>query len=133
MTESYWHLLDEDEWAELIRSEHLPSIDRDLIDFGEAAAHAGSNGAALKYAGPKSDAIVGVKAPPVAAEMASLLALLGIPLQVLNLTVDRRRMAVDRLNNILSERSAGRASRGQQPAADAILMMSGRLRASRAS
>jgi hypothetical protein len=131
MSKSYWHLLDEDEWAELVRSEQLPSIDRVAIALGEAAAHRGPNGAALKYAGPKSDAIVDTKAPPIAAEMASLIALLGIPLQALSLTSDRRRMAVQRLNSILFEGGVGLASSGRQPAAeDAIPMMSGRLRAS---
>jgi hypothetical protein len=131
MTESYWHLLDEDEWADLIRSEQLSSIDRYPTDSEEAAAHDEPNGATLKRPGPESDAVAAIKAAPVAAEVASLMACLGIPLHALNLTGDRGRVAVARLKDILRERSAPEASsRDWRPSG---LITSGRLRASRTS
>jgi hypothetical protein len=104
MTETYWHLLDEDEWAELIRSEQSPSMNGDPIALEDYEAHNGPNGSAFKNAVGECE-IAYTKAPPIAADLASLLACLGIPLQAVSLAGGRRRMALDRLSSILRERS----------------------------
>jgi hypothetical protein len=100
MTGSYWHLLDEDEWAELKRSEQLPLIDCDPIVLEHAKRYCGRNGSALEN---EADAFASAKAAAIDADLASLISCLGIPLQAVYQGGSRRRVALDRLSNILRE------------------------------
>jgi hypothetical protein len=123
MTGSYWHLLDEEEWAELIRAEHPLSIDRD-------PTHRGANGSVLSTAGAELDAVACSKVLSIDAELASVISCLGIPLRTVSrlatAEVDeskfdgraasdirplvagagRARWALERLQGILRERAA---------------------------
>jgi hypothetical protein len=105
MTESYWHSLNEAEWAELIRSEPSPSLNHNPIALKDAADRPAANGSSCRDDVAQST-IACVKAPPISADLATFMACLGIPLQAASLTSGRRRMALDRLNAILRDWAA---------------------------
>jgi hypothetical protein len=103
MTESYWHLLDEEEWAELTRSEQLPLIDGDPIAGGDFALR-GLNGLTTRHPGAALDAIACAEVLSVDAELASVVSCLGLPLRIVGGA--RTRMALDRLRDIKRDRAA---------------------------
>jgi hypothetical protein len=104
MTESYWHLLNEEEWAELTRSEQLPPIDGDSIASGDAALYRGLNGSTTPHPGAASGAIAYTEVLSVDADLASVVSCLGLPLQIVGGA--RTRVALDRLRDIKRDRAA---------------------------
>jgi hypothetical protein len=104
VTETYWHSLDEDEWAELIRSEQLPAFNRYAVASEDAVGVPRLNGSARRANLPKA-AIACITSPPKPDDLADLIACLGIPIELINLDYGRQRMALDRLNSILHERT----------------------------
>jgi hypothetical protein len=104
VTETYWHLLDEDEWAELVRSEQLPAFNRYAVGLEDAVGAPRRNGSAHRAIVPKAT-IACTTSPPIPDDLADLIACLGIPIEVINLDYGRQRMALDRLNSILHERT----------------------------
>lgn len=86
MTESYWHLLDEDEWAELLRSERLQSTDKDPIAFMDAVIRRGPASCAMQTehalhpsAEIERHGVECSQARSGGGELVSLLACMGIP------------------------------------------------------
>lgn len=104
MTESYWHLLDEEEWAELIWSEQLPPIDGDPTASGNSALYRGQNGFTTPHPSAALDVIACREVLSVDAELTAVVSCLGLPLQIVGGA--RTRMALDRLRDINRDRAA---------------------------
>lgn len=104
MTETYWHSLDEDEWAELIRSEQLMACSRHATALEDAVGVPRRNGSAHTAVVPEA-AIAYIARPPIPDDLADLIACLGIPTEAINPDYGRQRVALDRLNSILHERT----------------------------
>ncbi len=104
MTESYWHSLDDEEWAELIRSEQRPPLDGDPTASSDAAPVRRVNGLTTTHLGVALDAIACAEVLSVDAELAPVVSCLGLPLQIVGGA--RTRMALERLRGILRDRAA---------------------------
>lgn len=105
MSSSYWHLLNEDEWAELIRSEQYLSINCDFIASDDALVHSEPDGWVVRSVFAKRK-IACSMATSVADDLTDFIACLGIPPEVVKLARGRRRVALDRLAIIFEERIA---------------------------